>query len=164
MIKLNSYINQLNSKRHCLLEIQIRGSQIESTYKSTKLWWLDKLRYKMFHLGLFQRKCLSKLWTGLTLTNLRGETFVLVLNFSFRLLAYAEKLEVACLLYRVHDILFVLARLGSISLAVLTFWYGLSQAPAEAQVIDLSTGTFNTFLFRVNALVAVGCLQVLKIR
>jgi hypothetical protein len=28
------------------------------------------------------------------------------------------------------------------------------------QVIDLASGTFNTSLFRLNALVAVGCLQV----
>ena len=77
-----------------------------------------------------------------------------------RLLAYAEKLEVARPLYKVHDILFVLARLGSITLAVLTFWYGLALAPAEKQVIDLATGTFNTSLFRLNALVVVGCLQV----
>ena len=77
-----------------------------------------------------------------------------------RLLAYAEKLEVARPLYKVHDILFVLARLGSITLAVLTFWYGLALAPAEKQVIDLVSGTFNTSLFRLNALVVVGCLQV----
>jgi hypothetical protein len=29
----------------------------------------------------------------------------------------------------VHDTLFVLARLGSITLAVLTFWFGLAQVP-----------------------------------
>ena len=77
-----------------------------------------------------------------------------------RLLSYAEKLEVARPLYRVHDGLFVLARLGSITLAVLTFWYGLALAPVERQVIDLASGTFNTSLFRLNALVAVCCLQV----
>ena len=75
-------------------------------------------------------------------------------------MSYAEKLEVARPLYRVHDILFVLARLASIALAVLTFWYGLALTPVEQQVIDLATGTFNSFIFRVVALVAVGCLQV----
>jgi hypothetical protein len=54
-----------------------------------------------------------------------------------RLLSYAEKLELARPLYRVHDALFVLARLGSITLAVLTFWFGLAQAPAERQVTNL---------------------------
>lgn len=76
-----------------------------------------------------------------------------------RLLAYAEKLEIAKPLYKVHDILFVLVRLASITLAVLTFWYGLALAPAENQIIDLVSGTFNTPLFRLSALVAVGCLQ-----
>jgi len=76
-----------------------------------------------------------------------------------RLLSYADKPEIARPLYRIHDILFVLARLGSISLAVLTFWYGLALAPAEMQVIDFVNGNFNTFVFRLNALVAVGLLQ-----
>lgn len=76
-----------------------------------------------------------------------------------RLLSYADKVDIARPLYRVHDIFFVLARLGSISLAVLTFWYGLALAPAEMQVIDLPNGNFNTFVFRLNALVAVGLLQ-----
>jgi hypothetical protein len=30
----------------------------------------------------------------------------------------------------------VLVRLGSITLAVLTFWYGLALAPAEKQVLQ----------------------------
>jgi hypothetical protein len=61
-------------------------------------------------------------------------------------LSYAEKLEVARPLYRVHDFLFVLARLGSISLAVLTFWYGLAQIPAEQQV-SMSSYFFSKILF-----------------
>lgn len=76
-----------------------------------------------------------------------------------RLLAYADKGDVARPLYKLHNGLFVLGRLGSISLAVLTFWYGLALAPADRQVIDLSQGNFNTFFFRLNALVAVCLLQ-----
>merc|ERR1712018_262244 len=76
-----------------------------------------------------------------------------------RLLTYAEKPEVARPLYHLHEVLFVLARLASITLAVLTFWYGLSLLPAEQQVIDLANGIFNTSLFRLNALVAIGLLQ-----
>eukprot|EP00094_Tigriopus_californicus_P007550 TCALIF_07270-PA protein Name:"Similar to tram1l1 Translocating chain-associated membrane protein 1-like 1 (Xenopus laevis)" AED:0.03 eAED:0.03 QI:0/0/0/1/1/1/2/0/375 len=60
-----------------------------------------------------------------------------------RLLAYADKGDVARPLYKLHNGLFVLGRLGSISLAV----------------IDLSQGNFNTFFFRLNALVAVCLLQ-----
>ena len=76
-----------------------------------------------------------------------------------RLLTYAEKPEVARPLYHLHEVLFVLARLASITLAVLTFWYGLALLPAEQQVIDIANGIFNTSLFRLNALVAIGLLQ-----
>ena len=55
-----------------------------------------------------------------------------------RLLSYGEKPHSARPLYRLHDLIFVLARLGSISLAVLVFWYGLAQAPKEYQVIDIA--------------------------
>merc|ERR1719158_1665270 len=76
-----------------------------------------------------------------------------------RLLTYAEKGDAARPLYHLHEVLFVLARLASITLAVLTFWYGLALLPAEQQVIDLSNGIFNTSLFRLNALIAIGLLQ-----
>jgi translocating chain-associated membrane protein 1 len=77
-----------------------------------------------------------------------------------RLLSYTDKQDIARPLYKVHDILFVLARLGSISLAVLTFYFGLPQADADKQVIDISTGNYNTSIFRMAALAAVCILQV----
>lgn len=76
-----------------------------------------------------------------------------------RILAYAEKTSVSKNLFKLGDLLFVLARLGSVIVSVLTFWYGLALAPAETQVVDLATGNFNTGLFRFNALVAVCLLQ-----
>merc|ERR1712158_87517 len=78
---------------------------------------------------------------------------LLLLQYVVEALFHARRL------YRLHDLLFLLARLGSISLAVLVFWYGLAQAPKEHQVIDVAHGNFNTFLFRVNVLGAVGLLQ-----
>ena len=77
-----------------------------------------------------------------------------------RLLSYAEKTDIARPLYRIHDILFVLARLGSITLAVLTFWHGLAKASEAEQVIDWQNGTFNTLMFRITALVSICVLQV----
>merc|ERR1712058_88018 len=56
-------------------------------------------------------------------------------------------------------LLFVLARLSSVILAVLTFWFGLASVPAELQVFDISAGNYNTGFLRVNALVAVCLLQ-----
>lgn len=76
-----------------------------------------------------------------------------------RLLSYADKTDIANPLYKLHDVCFVLARLGSISLAFLTFWYGLALAPAEFQKVDFATGNFNTSVFRLNALIAVCLLQ-----
>merc|ERR1712226_871360 len=70
-----------------------------------------------------------------------------------RLLSYSEKGEIARPLYHLHEVLFVLARLASITLAVLTFWYGLALLPTEQQVIDIGNGIFNT------ALIAIGLLQ-----
>jgi len=76
-----------------------------------------------------------------------------------RLLSYAEKSEVARPLYSIHDVLFVLARLGSITLAVLTFWHGLAKAPEADQIINWQNGTFNTLMFRITALVSICVLQ-----
>lgn len=76
-----------------------------------------------------------------------------------RLLSYAEKTDIARPLYRLHDVLFVLSRLGSITLAVLTFWHGLAKAPEADQVIDWLNGTFNTPMFRITALVSICVLQ-----
>merc|ERR1711942_477773 len=76
-----------------------------------------------------------------------------------RILAYAEKTSISSKLYKLGDLLFVLARLSSVILTVLTFWYGLAQAPMEQQGVDLATGNSNTGLFRLNALVAVCLLQ-----
>merc|ERR1719430_1329621 len=76
-----------------------------------------------------------------------------------RILAYTDKTSVSSKLFKLGDLLFVLARLSSVILAVLTFWFGLAKVPAEQQVVDVTTGNFNTGLFRLNALVAVCLLQ-----
>lgn len=76
-----------------------------------------------------------------------------------RILSYAEKVEAARPMFHFHEVEFVLARFGSITLAVLTFWHGMGLAPAELQVIDVAKGVYNTFAFRVAALLAVCLLQ-----
>merc|ERR1719211_1014026 len=76
-----------------------------------------------------------------------------------RLLAYAEKTSISSKLFKLGDLLFVLARLSSVILAVLTFWFGLSKVPAEQQVLDIPAGNFNTGLLRLNSLIAVCFLQ-----
>merc|ERR1712061_78508 len=76
-----------------------------------------------------------------------------------RLLSYTDKNEIARPLYRIHDILFLLARLGSITLAVLTFSHGLAKLPEPDQVINWQAGTFNTSIFRILSLIGICGLQ-----
>lgn len=76
-----------------------------------------------------------------------------------RLLLFAERNKAADHGYAVWNVLFVLVRLASISLSVLTFWYGLAQQENPALPIGLATGNFNTKLIRVNCIVAVCLLQ-----
>ncbi|XP_005110397.1 translocating chain-associated membrane protein 1-like 1 [Aplysia californica] len=68
---------------------------------------------------------------------------------------FSEKSDAASTVFMVFDVLFVLVRLGTITLAVLTFWYGLAQSSSPS--IDAAVGNFNTNLVRINCLVAV-CL------
>merc|ERR1711937_312474 len=76
-----------------------------------------------------------------------------------RIVAYADGPSISSKLFKVGDLLFVLARLSSVILGVLTFWYGLARAPVEEQTLDMAAGNFNTPLVRLNALVAVCLLQ-----
>lgn len=79
-----------------------------------------------------------------------------VFHFS-RLAYFAERTEVAKIGFTVWNGLFVFARLFSITLSVLTFWYGL--ALSDNQGLDVITGNFNTPTIRLNSLVAVCVVQ-----
>lgn len=59
--------------------------------------------------------------------------------------------------YMASNVVFVLTRLGSIILSVLTFWYGLSLS--ENQGLSIAEGNFNIPAIRLAALVAVCLLQ-----
>merc|ERR1711923_306815 len=76
-----------------------------------------------------------------------------------RILAYSEKTSISSKLFKPGDLLFVLARLSSVILSVLTFWFGLAKLPAEQQSLDIAAGNFNTGLIRLNSLIAVCFLQ-----
>ncbi|KAL1123213.1 hypothetical protein AAG570_002300 [Ranatra chinensis] len=60
--------------------------------------------------------------------------------------------------YIISHIAFVLARLGSIMLSVLTFWYGLAVSDTGSG-LDWRVGNFNTPTIRLTALAAVCFLQ-----
>ncbi|XP_076437685.1 translocating chain-associated membrane protein 1-like 1 [Babylonia areolata] len=74
-----------------------------------------------------------------------------------RLSYFSEKGDMASHTFMAFNILFVLVRLGTITLAVLTFWYGLEQT-SQANV-DTSTGNYNTQIVRINCLAAVCLMQ-----
>lgn len=74
-----------------------------------------------------------------------------------RLIYFSDKVEVANTVFMVFNVLFVLVRLGTITLAVLTFWYGLQQTSQDT--LDFATGNFNTKLVRINCLAATCLLQ-----
>ena len=54
-----------------------------------------------------------------------------------RILAYLDKTAIASKLFKLGDALFVVARLSSVTMSVLTFWFGLASVPAELQVIGI---------------------------
>ncbi|KAK3611558.1 hypothetical protein CHS0354_018074 [Potamilus streckersoni] len=76
---------------------------------------------------------------------------------SARLVYFAEKTDIANTCFMVFNVLFVIVRLGTITLAVLTFWYGLVQSGQET--LNFATGNFNTKIIRINCLAAVVFLQ-----
>ncbi|GFY58862.1 translocating chain-associated membrane protein 1 [Trichonephila inaurata madagascariensis] len=77
---------------------------------------------------------------------------------SARLLYFADKAKAASYGFTVWNSLFVFARLGSITLSVLTFWYGLALQQTTS-VMDIASGNFNTQLIRINCLVSICLLQ-----
>lgn len=74
-----------------------------------------------------------------------------------RILAYSEKTSISSKLFKLQNLLFVLARFSSVILSVLTFWFGL--AKASNQELNMAEGNYNTGLIRLNSLIAVCFLQ-----
>ena len=75
-----------------------------------------------------------------------------------RLLQFAERPSAAKHAFSLYNALFVVARLLSITLGILTFWYGLPLA-ASAGSLDADVGNFNVQMIRINCLVAICLLQ-----
>uniref|UniRef100_A0A0K8R590 TLC domain-containing protein n=1 Tax=Ixodes ricinus TaxID=34613 RepID=A0A0K8R590_IXORI len=76
-----------------------------------------------------------------------------------RLLLFAERNKAANYGFTVWNVVFVLVRLASIMLSVLTFWYGLAQQENLDLPFGMATGNFNTKVIRINCIVAVCLLQ-----
>lgn len=117
-----------------------------------------KIQYASLYLGFIVPAYVMR-FTRVTIILLFIHYLVEAVYHGSRILAYAERSSVAKKIFKVGDLLFVLARFASVILAVLTYWYGLAKAPAEEQVLDIPSGNFNTGLIRFNCLVAVCLLQ-----
>merc|ERR1712066_815244 len=120
--------------------------------------WAPKIQYACLYLAFI----LAAYVTSFT----RVALFLLLVHYiseavfhSCRILAYLEKAAIASKLFKLGDALFVIARLSSVTMSVLTFWFGLASVPADQQVLDLATGNFNTPVVRLAALLSVCLLQ-----
>jgi len=107
--------------------------------------WAPRIQYACLYLAFIVGAYLTS-FTRLALFLLFVQYLAEAVFHTCRILDYAEKTAVASKLFRLGDLLFVLARLSSVILAVLTFWFGLASLPMEQQVLDLATGNFNTGL------------------
>lgn len=97
-------------------------------------------------------------FTRVALCLLLVQYLVETLRHVARLLHFAEKPTLAKHAFAVFNALFVVARLLSITLGILTFWYGLPLA-ASSGSLDVAAGNFNVQIVRINCLVAICLLQ-----
>ncbi|KAI7691028.1 Translocating chain-associated membrane protein 1-like 1, partial [Sarcoptes scabiei] len=75
------------------------------------------------------------------------------------LLNFSNKNKFYNYVFNTWNVVFVLVRLLSISLSVLTFWYGLASSSIPS--VDFASGNFNTPLIRLTCLSVIGLLQAL---
>lgn len=81
-----------------------------------------------------------------------------VIFHATRMAYFAEKTFISRPGFKLWNGAFVLVRLGCITLAVLTFWYGLRSN--ETHRIDPTEGNYNTTFIRLNSLLCVIGVQV----
>merc|ERR1712095_169568 len=117
-----------------------------------------KIQYAVLYLAFIGASYVFR-FTRLALVLLVIHYLAEVVFHICRILAYSEKTSISSKLFKLGDLLFVLARFSSVILSVLTFWFGLAKLPTEQQTLDVSGGNFNTGLIRLNSLIAVCFLQ-----
>lgn len=99
---------------------------------------------------------------ALNLTRLGLSLLVLHYSVEFvhhiaRLLYFAGRVKPARALFMLWNILFVLARIATVTLAFLTFQHGLEKSSRDS--ISFRDGNFNTKFIRINCLAFVSMLQ-----
>lgn len=143
------YIIQLSYWLHCFPELYLQKTKREDMPARIRLATISLVYILAAYLLNFSR-------VGICL---------LVLHYSSEGMSHAAKLlhfidkseNENTVGFMIANVMFVIMRLGSIILSVLTFWYGL--ALSDTQGLDIATGNFNIPLIRIAALVAVCTLQ-----
>ncbi|KAK3088629.1 hypothetical protein FSP39_021485 [Pinctada imbricata] len=142
------FIVQIAYWLHCFPELYFQ--------KTKKDDMLSRIQYAVLYLVFIT--------AAYSLNFSRVALVMIVLHYSVefvfhlaRLLYFAEKTDLANTGFMVFNGLFVLVRLGTITLSVLTFWYGLEQSNQPS--VDREAGNFNTQMIRINCLAAICLLQ-----
>jgi len=142
------FLTQISYWLHCFPELYFQRVKREE--------WLSKIQLPILHLAFIIPAYL--------LNFTRVATCLLVLHYiseslfnGARLLHFSGRTKTSAEVFLGANVLFLVVRLLSIILSVLTFWYGLALGPQEGW--DFNKGSFNTTLVRLNCLLAVCLLQ-----
>ncbi|XP_046382519.1 translocating chain-associated membrane protein 1-like 1 [Ischnura elegans] len=142
------YIVQLAYWTHCFPELYFQKVKREEM--------ASRVRYAALHLTFIAAAYLlnfNRVGICLLVFHYASEA----LFHAARLVYFADKAENGSKgVFMVANGVFILVRLATIILSVLTFWYGLALGTPG---LDVSAGNFNTQLVRINALAAVCLLQ-----
>lgn len=144
------FIVQLSYWLHCYPELYFQKTKKDEMSARITLATLHLIFFAVSYILNFSRIALC-----LSVMHYLVET---VFHAS-RLLLFAERNKASDYGFTVWNVLFVLVRLASITLSVLTFWYGLAQHENAGLAVGLATGNFNTKVIRINLIVAVCLLQ-----
>lgn len=122
--------------------------------KKDEIW--ARIQYISIYLAFISASYLLNL-TRLGLILLVLHYVVELIFHASRLLYFSEKTEFAKPGFLAWNILFVPVRLFTITLSVLTLWYGLPKTNSPS--INFAEGNFNTQVVRINCMVAIFLLQ-----
>ena len=119
------FIIQLSYWLHVFPELYFQKTKRED--------WAPKIQHACLYIAFILGAYVTS-FTRVALFLLLVHYLSEVVFHTCRILAYLNQTAVASKLFKLGDLLFVLARLSSVILAVLTFWFGLASLPAELQV------------------------------
>lgn len=119
-----------------------------------------RIQYAGFYL-VFTVAAYALNFTRVALCLLLVQYLVESFRHAARLLQFADKPGLARHAFALYNALFVIARLLSITLGILTFWYGLPLSPSSG-TLNTSEGNFNIQIIRINCLTGI-CLMQAKL-